>query len=451
MNPELQKIVDAIDGIQKQVADVTEKVKAGDLDADGQKAIGEQLETLTADLAAREAEKHNVERDANQKALMERLENLERQAVEGRKPHEGFIFPGQTPVPGDAKAIYGQRGAHSFYNDVRLGTTSARDQKALERLEESIEGLDKKAMVEGIEANGGFMVSPEVSNELITLREGNGVLRSLFSSTNVTSDEITFRRLDNGLAVAWTAELAEKILSEFRGSSFSARVFTAAGLAVVSNQLLADADWSVDRLINQDLARRFIWLEENGFLAGDGEGQPLGILNTPGVTPLAFKSGTQKDLIDKLQEAITLTYTEYLGAPTAMVMHPRTWAWIVSAREEGNWLVGTGSTIYGRNAIDRIPGYNGGAFPRGELLGVPVYTTPSVPTTLGGGTESAIFVGDFNQGLVLDRQGITTDRSEHVFFTSNQTVFRSEERVGFTAGRYPKAFTVVQGAGLAGH
>ena len=52
---------------------------------------------------------------------------------------------------------------------------------------------------------------------------------------------------------------------------------------------------------------------------------------------------------------------------------------------------------------------------------------------------------------MLDREGIVTDTSSHVYFTSNQTVFRSEERLGFTAGRYPNAFAVVQGDGLKGH
>jgi HK97 family phage major capsid protein len=73
-----------------------------------------------------------------------------------------------------------------------------------------------------------------------------------------------------------------------------------------------------------------------------------------------------------------------------------------------------------------------------------------MPTNLGTGTnESRVIVGDFREALILDRQGITVDESQHVYFTTNQTVFRSEERVGFTAARTPLAFNVVGGAGLA--
>jgi HK97 family phage major capsid protein len=63
--------------------------------------------------------------------------------------------------------------------------------------------------------------------------------------------------------------------------------------------------------------------------------------------------------------------------------------------------------------------------------------------------ESRIIVGDFREALILDRQGVTVDVSPHVFFTSNQTVFRGEARMGFTAARVPLAFSVIQGAGLA--
>ena len=80
----------------------------------------------------------------------------------------------------------------------------------------------------------------------------------------------------------------------------------------------------------------------------------------------------------------------------------------------------------------------------------PVVTSNRIPTNLGAGTnESRVIVADFKEALILDRQGITVDEFSHVYFTTNQTVFRAEERVGFTAARTPAAFNVVGGAGLA--
>jgi HK97 family phage major capsid protein len=120
-------------------------------------------------------------------------------------------------------------------------------------------------------------------------------------------------------------------------------------------------------------------------------------------------------------------------------MHPRTWVRIIKDKDAaGVW------TIEPRE--NRV-----GARPTGgSLFGVPVVLSNRIPTNLGGTTnQSAIIVGDFSEALILDRQGITVDESPHVYFTSNQTVFRAEMRVGFTAARTPTAFDVIGGAGLA--
>ena len=230
-------------------------------------------------------------------------------------------------------------------------------------------------------------------------------------------------------------------------------MFTVAGLAVASNQLLRNAKRSIDSLVNSDLALRLANLEEVAFINGSGTGQPQGILNTSGVQTVTLTSTAVVDLLDAIVDSITNIYSNYFGAPNAIVMHPRTWARIVKARESGtsaNYIVGPGANPFGRRGSDDLPGYGSGQVPRGSLFGLPVYTTANVPTTLGGGTnESRVIVGNFSEGLILENQGLTLDQSEHVYFTSNQTVFRAEEAVGFTAARYPKAFCVVQGAGLA--
>lgn len=439
--------ISAMEALQTEAKSLKEKLDAKSLTEDEQKSLKDESEKLNQRLEVLEAEKKAADSEVEKKALFERLDSIESRLEDGRKPHDGFQF-GNKPA-GDSKSMYGtEESDRSFYNDIRLQYASNSEaQKALTQTYEA------KAMGEGTASEGGFMVIPEVANELITIRDHASVLRTLFSSHNISVDTIRFISQDNGLAVAWQAEFSEKITSQFKFSEFEAHVFTAAGLAVASNQLLADSKWQIDRMINTDLAKRFVSLEEQAFLNGDGEGEPLGILNTPGVESIAHEStDTIQDLIDSIQDAITSVYTNFLGAPNAIVMHPRVWAKIVKAREAtspSTYLIGAGATAFGRRGDEPIPGYGAAPLPRGELHGLPVYCTPNVPTNLGGGTESAVFIGDFSQGLVLDRQGVTTDKSEHVYFTTNQTVFRSEERVGFTAGRYPKAFAVVQGAGLA--
>lgn len=432
------------------VSDLKTRITEGadELDGKAVKDMLDQFETLQPELTrlseARKAEEVALER----KALIDRVETLGG-AVEkvAGKAMPSFFHSQSQAEP----EIYGEEGEFSYFNDVRRARDG--DTTARKRIDDYFEG---KAMGEGTDSAGGFLVPPEVSDELIPIRDSVSVLRQLFTSQPIESDTIRFVAQDSGLAVAWTAEFAEKIKSDMSFSEFEAHVYTAAGLATVSNQLLKDAKWNVDQLITKDLAKRFVALEEQAFIAGTGTGQPLGIMNTPGVISIPYTEASPKQaaLIDKISDAVTEVQTQFLGFPDAIVMHPRTWGWLAKGRDgtDGTYILGSGANGTQRRPNESIPGYGAGTLPRGELFGLPVYTTPNIPTTLGDAdNESAVIVGDFSQGLVLDREGIVTDTSSHVYFTSNQTVFRSEERLGFTAGRYPNAFAVVQGDGLVGH
>lgn len=387
-------------------------------------------------------------RKVEQKALAGRIESLE-EAIRGASEAESNFSLGGHVTGEQQKAIYGPGSEFSFFVDAKAALRG--DNDARERWQEA---MGEKAMTESTGSTGGLLVPDQISNELLELREAETVLRGLFSRLQVTSDTLRIPSVTGGLVAGWVAELAEKPSADLTFGEISVNVFTKAGLAVASNQLLADAKQSVDRLVYRDLARRLAIVEEVALINGSGTGQPRGILNTSGVQTETAGTATQLAVLDNILNAITKIYTNYFGAPNAIVMHPRTWAWLIGARESGtsaNYLIAGPGSGEDRRANDPIPGYGRGALPRGSLFGVPVYTTANVPTNLGVGTdESAIIVGNFTEGLILDRQGVTLDASEHVYFTSNQTVFRAEDRMGFTAARYPKAFCVVGGAGLAG-
>lgn len=446
----LAEVTAKITALEGKAATALEKLDAADLDPEGRKALREELDGFKAehDELVRERKERIAEHE--QKAMREEITTLRGALDELRKPTE-FKFSGGVPTGGTGEQVYGEDSEYSFYADVkaaRAGDTSARD-----RLLQS-SGLEGKAMTEGTGSAGGYLVPPEISRDVLELRFQRSILRPLFSSISVSSNQLELTQVTGGLLAGWVAELATKPSADFTFGQLITNVYTAAGLAVVANQLIQDSVTSVDALVNADIAARLAILEEVAFIGGTGSGQPTGILNTSGVNTVALTSTAVVDLLDAITDAITAIWTNYFAPPNAIVMHPRTWARIVKARESASpttYIVGSpGSNNIGRRPQDALPGYSAGQTPRGELFGLPVYTTANVPTNRGAGTnQSCVIVGAFDQGLILDRQGVQTDLSEHVYFTSNQTVFRSEERLGFTAARYPKAFSVVDGAGLA--
>lgn len=437
---DLKAITDELAESNEKADQILESIK----DAAASDEQKQEFTDLKAQVDALETEKTQrleIEATEGMKAEITTLKN----AIETlRKPDgSGFVFTGSGEQQSDANA-YSQKGSnYSFFEDVKqakLGHT-----KAFERIVDAADkaGVDTKAMVEGTNSAGGYLVPPEIDAELVRLKSVATPLRGLFSNVQVQSDSLQISQQTGGLTAAWTDELATKTAADFTFGQIQVSVFTAAGLAVVSNQLLSDARPSIDGLITSDLAKRIAILEEKALVNGSGSGQPRGVLQTSGINSETYvdASPTVSELLPHILNAITQVQTNGLTEPTDIVMNPSLWNKIIGTPSiNGYYTIGT-SGARQRTASDPLP-------PR-SLFGYPVTLSFNVPSTLGGGTESAVIVGDFKQGLILDRQGLTVDDSSHVYFTSNQTVFRAESRVGFTAGRDPKAFCAVTGTGLA--
>lgn len=436
-----EELTSELDALKSRAAELAAKAEDTNTTLADVKSIQSQINDDIKPVIERlESERAEAAREVELKGLRNEITTLNA-AMEGlRKPSEEFSLGPVSTDQGTKSVddVYAS-GEYSYFSDIRLagkGIQSARD-----RLESVASALEGKAMATNTPENGGYFVQKQIERQIVEALELDNVVRALSTKVSVNTNEIQLDNLSLGTAAAWVAELQEKFESTSTGLvSVSAGVHTAAGLATISNQLLADSNPAIDKFVTADLSKRLVALEEQAFLNGSGSGQPLGILNTPGLQsqPITVTGVTADGgLLDSILDAIGKVQTEH-GEPTAIVMHPRTWTRILKSKDAaGVYMVGSPSVQDPRVASKSIFGYK-------------VVTSNRVPTNLGTGTnESRIIVGDFSEALVLDRQGITVDESTHVRFTTNATVFRAEQRVGFTAARAPKAFAVIGGAGLA--
>lgn len=446
----LAEITEKLNALTTKADEAVAAAEADHSKVDEVKALIEEWKPQIADLTR---EREQAIRDTEFKAMTTEVSNLKDVIENLRKGPEGLLGTDDEGKSLDADDPYRDGQLHSIYNDIRLankGVASARERLLHGYDNVTFEGKalsdEGKAMTEGTAAQGGYLVRPQVERQLVLARELDNVLRGLCSSLNVTTNAIQLDQLGISTTAGWVAELATKPESTAMTlASITASVFTAAGLATISNQLLADSNPAVDQLATADLAKRLVALEETAFLNGTGSGQPLGILQTPGIGSTTVTPTDIPTLVTAILTAIAAVETNH-GAPSCILMHPRTWTRIITATTSaGIFYMGPPNAT--------LPDYRSPrtaqSGPVKFLWGYPVITTNRMPTTLGGGTESRIIVGDFREALILDRQGITVDESAHVYFTTNQTVFRAEERVGFTAARTPLAFNVIGGVGLA--
>lgn len=448
---ELDKIAENIEALNERATKLGEQVAASNSSEEiaGFKAVLEN--EIQPSLKSLQKEQKKRIKEDEKKALVAQVGTLEEVVNELRKGFPTNAAPGTKSVASN-ESPYGD-GTHSFFGDIKLANKGRQD--AIERITKGLES-EGKALVEGTGSQGGYLVQTQIERQILDVREQDNVLRDMCSALNVTTTTIELDQITLGTTAGWVAELATKPeATSLTLATVSASVFTAAGLATISNQLLADSNPAVDALVTRDLAKRLVALEETAFLAGTGTGQPLGILNTPGVNTKTahVSSGSvvsgSGGILDATLDAIAQTQTDF-GQPSAILMHPRTWTAILKDKNaQGVYTYGSPYVAVNSSPDVSNPRtvFQG---PLRTLWGVNVILSNRVPTNLGSGTnESRIIVGDFTEALILDRQGITVDESPHVYFTSNQTVFRAEERVGFTAARQPKAFCIVGGDALA--
>lgn len=413
--------------------------------ADDLKAAQAELTSLQAEVAPLLKAREDRLTDESMKALTGQVTNLTdvvNQLQEGARHLPNF----PSLAAGETGKGY-QDGAHSIFKDIMLAAKGGKaGNAAAERLEE---GVGEKAFTEGDDANGGYLVTPQQLGTLAP-REAPENLRSIFPSVRVKSDSIEFVSQTGGLIAGWAAELAQK--PEGGNISFDtlqASIFTAAGLAVASNQLLEDS--SIDQFLAADLRKRVDRVIDSAILTGSGIGQPRGILNTYGRQIVEYDdaSPTVAELLVKVAEGIATLQTEHLAEPSHIVLTPQTWVKIITdADAEGKFTLGArlSDGAGQRGPLDRL------FLPR-TLYGYPVVLSGLLPRNLNddgttGGNQTRILILDSSESLLLQRNDLTVDKSEHVYFTSNQTVFRGEQRVGFTAARYPKSIVEVKGTGL---
>lgn len=445
----LKELTEKIEALEARASEAVASVEKGDASLEEVKALIN--DTIKPTVDAYTAEKAELERAAEVKALRENLSTLQGAMQELRKPAGDFTL-GAEGEADEGKAVDYDGSYFADVRDANKGIPAARERliayAEAKGISHTAEG---KAMTEGTGNQGGYLVQPEIERRIVEAIESDNVLRDLCSKVNVTTNSIQVDNIGLSTQAGWVAELGTKPESTaLTLASVTASVFTAAGLATVSNQLLADANPAVDGLVTSDLVKRLVALEETAFISGTGTGQPLGILNTPGVSTTTYTEGspTVAALLDKILDAIA-DVQENHGQPSAILMHPRTWTRILKAKDAT-----TGAYYVGQALDSVLPDVTSPRTrrrgPQFLLWGVPVVLSNRIPTNLGGGTnESRVIVGDFSEALILDRQGVTIDESPHVYFTTNQTVFRAEKRVGFTAARTGAAFNVIGGTGLA--
>jgi HK97 family phage major capsid protein len=265
------------------------------------------------------------------------------------------------------------------------------------------------------------------------------------------TDSIVLPKVSTGTATAiQTADNAAVVEVDLADQNLTAPVRTIAGQQDVALQVLDQSPGNVaERAFMADLLADYATRLDVQVLSGTGAaGQSTGILQTAGIGTVTYTDATPTlaEAYPKLASALsTIASARFLGC-THFVMDPRRWAWMLAALDTATRPLVVPSDNAAVNAAGvHVNGSAQGVV--GRLLGCDVIADPSIPTTLGGGTEDIIIAARLEDVWLFESQ--PRFRVLPDVLSGNLTVrLQVYGYLAVHAGRYPSSVATIGGTGL---
>lgn len=371
---------------------------------------------------------------------------------------------GAGPVYGGARVssepgVYRRdRAETSYFKD--LINARRGDLDAAERLQrnDTEVAVNHRAWDSTAPAAGGTFAPPAwLVSDFIEYSRAARVTADLLHREQLPSgvSSVNLPKIANGATVAVQVTQNTTITeTTVTTTSVSSGIITIAGGQTVSVQQIEQSATPIDEVVLSDLAAAYAMALDGQVLNGSGEdGQLRGILTvTAGTTisyttttPLVVSATAATNFYGKVLAAISNVNTTRFAPPTAIVMHPRRWTWILGGLDgENRPLVVPGPNVNaagsGQSAVAQ-----GAA---GMFAGLPVYIDPSVPTNLGTGTNQDVVIITRSEDLWLWESAPRLQSFDATLADQASVYFRALGFAALIADRLPAALALVSGTGL---
>jgi HK97 family phage major capsid protein len=267
-----------------------------------------------------------------------------------------------------------------------------------------------------------------------------------------STDSLNIPKINTGTTTAiQTADTQSVSETDLADTSVAAGVKTVAGQQDVAVQALEQSPIAFDQIIFGDLLGSYATNVNLQVLNGaNSAGEVKGILAASGTSSVTYTTTTPTvpGLWPKIASAINAVHTNRFLPPTCIVMHPTRWAWFLAALDSSNrpLVVPNGQGGLNSFATVNAPTSEGVV---GELQGLPVVVDPSIPLTLGAGTNEDRILVMRASDLYLWDSAIRTRVLPEVGSGTLTTRLQCYGFISFTAERYPKSTSIISGTGLS--
>lgn len=292
-----------------------------------------------------------------------------------------------------------------------------RNEKRLSTKQYELLETNQKALSSFSDSAGGYLVVPFIDTAITRALTTISSMRTVATVKNISTDTYIKPSALGSAEVYWADrdhEPVETGLGTY--GNLTIRVNKLVAYPKISEDLLEDAVIDIAAEVVDAITNAFSEAEEAAFVAGDGVGQPLGILSLPAGTTFGTTVEQIPSLDANLITTDALTNLVYgLGdayaANARFMMRSATVGAIRKLTDE------TGNALW-------TPAY--GTEPA-TIMGYPVVRNKYMPAVAAGALPIAF--GDFRRGyIVVDRRGVRVLRDP---YTSKPFVkFYTTKRVG---------------------
>jgi HK97 family phage major capsid protein len=390
-------------------------------------------------------------------AIAERIETIEaaiRDEDAAKQTTEEYRMPTASARVTEP-TTYSREGRHSYFVDLARVAQSG-DSEARKRLARNNAEQRSSVGINATDGTGGEFVPPQwIVDQYVRVARPHRVFADLVKPLPLPpgTDTIQIPKVSGGTATAVQAVQNTQVqVTDMVTTSIAAPVITVAGGQIASLQLIQQSPIRTDEMILSDLAAAYAQNLDTLFLTGSGTGgNPTGILTLAGTNSVTF-NGTALtgagSFYTAVAGAISKIWSARYAAPTAIVMHPRRFAWALAQVDGSNRPV----IVPAQGSAFNAPGLLGPDLnaegPVGMLAGLPVYLDPNIPTNLGAGTDQDRVIVLKADDVFAWEGNIQTGAFEQTYANQLSLFLRLHNYAAFQAARYPSSISVISGTGL---
>ena len=338
--------------------------------------------------------------EADVVSLGKEIERLERQAVldlELARPTSSAIThrPGQSQEP------------------EKTGRASSEYKAAFWKAMKNKSSFEvQNALQVGTDSEGGYLVPDEFERTLVEALQEENLFRQLATIITTSSGDRKIPVVASKGTASWVDEEGTIPESDDAFGQVSIGAYKLATMIKVSEELLSDSVFNLERYIAKEFGRRIGAKEEEAFFTGDGTGKPTGIFHSTGGAGVGVTAASASAI--SIDEIMDLFYS--LKSPyrknAAFVTNDATIKAIRKLKD------GNGQYLWQPSVTAGQPD---------SLLNRPLKTSAYVPVIASA--AKTIAFGDFSYYWVADRQGRSFQRLNELFAVTGQVGFKATQRV----------------------